>query len=45
MSTEFGVESWRNIESHIRERDVEGLSEYLDTLTPADVARAISRLR
>lgn len=37
-------EPWTQLESLIDKRDIAELHAYLDTLTPADVARAISRL-
>ncbi|HOZ46192.1 MAG TPA: magnesium transporter [Candidatus Hydrogenedentes bacterium] len=36
--------SWERIEALIVERDAKALDTYLDTLSPGDVARAISRL-
>ena len=44
MPEEQIQEPWVTIESLIHEQAGDALHEYLDTLSPADIARAISRL-
>lgn len=44
MPKRLEQEPWKAIESFVEDEGREGLTEFLDTLAPAEVARAISRL-
>jgi magnesium transporter len=44
MATDPALESWERIEGIVQGRDAAELHDFLDTLAPAEIARAISRL-